>query len=141
MTRTLRPPPPTPVDDHVSTATLVTRLVEQSSQLLRDELMVARFELVAKAKGLGVGAGLLAGAAVLGLAGAAGALVTGGLAIALALPGWLAALIITAALLTVAGLLARVGLASLKRGLPPVPTQAVSGVQQDLQTVREARHR
>jgi hypothetical protein len=68
------------------TAELVHRLSEQVSTLVRDELALARIEMVEKGKRAGKGAGLLGGAGVLALYGVGALLVTAGAALSLAMP-------------------------------------------------------
>jgi len=56
-----------------------------------------------------------------------------------AVPGWLSALIIGIAVLAVAGILALFGKKKLQSATPPMPTEAVQGLKQDVQTVKEHR--
>ena len=53
---------------------------------------------------------------------------------------WLAALIVGVVLLAVAGILALVGRSQVRQAAPPLPTEAVEGIKQDIQTVKERRH-
>ena len=77
-----------------STVDLVRRASEQFSNLVRDEIQLARTELTEKGKRAGMGAGMFGAAGVFALFGVA-ALLTGAiLGIALVLPAWAAALII-----------------------------------------------
>jgi hypothetical protein len=121
-----------------STADLISRATDQLSTLVRDELALARTELVTKGKRAGLGGGLL---------GAAGALALYGLGLLLALavvllhlvwPAWLAILVVTVVVLAVAGAAALAGRAQLRRAVPPVPTLAGEGVAADVQTVKDA---
>lgn len=125
----------------VSTGELVRRLSAQLSELFRRELELARTELTAKGKRAGAGAGLAGAGGVVALFGV-GALVAAAIAgLATVVPVWLSALIIGVALLVVAGILALVGRGRLRRATPPVPEQAVQGVQSDVDAVRNAVHR
>jgi len=54
--------------------------------------------------------------------------------------GWLAALIVACALFAGAGLCALVGRKQVKRAVPPVPEEAISGVRGDIETVRQGVH-
>ena len=67
-----------------STAQLVSQMSEQVSTLVRDELALARVEMVEKGKRAGTGAGLLGGAGVLAMYGVGALLVTIGAALATA---------------------------------------------------------
>jgi MFS family permease len=125
----------------VSTGELVRRLSTQLSELFRRELELARTELTAKGKRAGAGAGLAGAGGVVALFGV-GALVASAIAgLATVVPVWLSALIIGVVLLLVAGVLALVGRGRLRRAAPPVPEQAVQGVQSDVSAVRNAVHR
>jgi hypothetical protein len=124
-----------------STGELVRRLSAQLSELVRRELYLARTELATKGKRAGAGAGLAGAGGVVALYGV-GALVTAAIAgLATVVPVWLSALIVGVVLLFVAGVLALVGRRRLREATPPVPEQAVRGVQDDLATVKNAVHR
>ena len=132
-----------PADDlsSASTGELVRRLSTQLSELVRRELELARTELAAKGKRAGAGAGLAGAGGVIALFGV-GALVAAAIAgLATILPVWLSALIVGVVLLLVAGVLALAGRSQLQRATPPVPEQAVQGVQDDVAAVKGAVHR
>ena len=57
------------------------------------------------------------------------------------LPGWLAALIVAVVLFAVAGVLALVGKKDVAAASPPLPTQAIAGVQADVATVKQGLSR
>jgi uncharacterized membrane protein YqjE len=123
-----------------STADLVNHAAAQISTLVRDELTLAKLELAEKGKRAGIGGGLFGGAAVLGLYGV-GLLVT--LAVVLldlAWPLWLAVLVVMVVVFAAAGVAALVGKNQLKAATPPVPGDAIAGVQTDVQTVKTAVH-
>ena len=125
----------------VSTGELVRRLSAQLSELFRRELELARTELTTKGKRAGAGAGLAGAGGVVALFGV-GALVAAAVAgLATVVPVWLSALIVGVVLLLVAGVLALVGRGRLRGAAPPVPEQAVRGVQSDVSAVRNAVHR
>ncbi|MHA6625609.1 phage holin family protein [Pseudonocardia sichuanensis] len=137
-------PGPHGAHESLSTATtgeLVQRLSTQVSELIRRELDLARAELGAKGKRAGAGAGLAGAGGVVALFGV-GALVAAAIAgLATVVPVWLSALIIGVVLLLVAGVLALAGRSQLRQATPPVPEQAVHGVQEDVATVKGAVHR
>jgi hypothetical protein len=85
----------------------------------------------------GIGAGLAGAAGVVALLGAGTLVACAVLLLALVLPAWAAALIVGAALLLVAGLMGAVGRSQLKRAAPPVPREAMDGIEQDVQVVKE----
>jgi hypothetical protein len=129
------PPPSDPAQ--ASTGQLIGQLTEQLGRLVRDEARLAQAEVTQKAKRLGIGAGLFSGAGLFAFLGLAVLVATAVLALAHVLPDWLAALIVAVALFAVAGVLALVGRKDLAQGTPPVPTQAMAGVQADIATVKK----
>ncbi|WP_181783785.1 phage holin family protein [Pseudonocardia pini] len=126
---------PTPAAE-ASTAQLVRQLTEQVRTLVTDEVELAKVEMTAKGKALGVGAGL-AGAGTIVLLGGGLALIAAAIAaLALVLPVWAAALIVGALLLIVGAVLALAGKKQITEGAPPVPTKAIDSTKQDVETLR-----
>jgi uncharacterized membrane protein YqjE len=124
--------------DEPSTGELVSRLSEQVSRLVRDELALARVELVEKGKRAGIGAGLFGGAGMFAAYGVGVLITTLILALALVWPAWLAALVVGVLLLAVAGVVALVGKKQVSQATPPVPTEAVQSAKADVQAVKAA---
>jgi Putative Actinobacterial Holin-X, holin superfamily III len=122
-----------------STGELFSRLSEQMSTLVRDELRLAQLDLTERGKRVGIGAGALGGAGAVAYLGAATLIAAAVLGLTEALPAWLSALIVGLVLLAVAGGLALFGKNKVQSGTPPVPTEAVEGLKQDVQTVKEHR--
>jgi Putative Actinobacterial Holin-X, holin superfamily III len=118
-------------------AELVKQLSEQTSRLARQEVELAKAELVTKGKRAGVGAGMFGGAGVFGLysAGALTAAVV--LALATAVTAWLAALIVGVALAAIAGALALRGRTKVQQAIPPVPEQATESVKEDVEWAKQ----
>ena len=138
MTERLRPDgggPDVAVED-ASSAQLVSRLTQQSTELIRSELRLAQAEMTEKAKHAGVGAGLFGGAGLVALYGVGALVATAILALALVLPAWLAALIVTVVLFAVAGIVALVGRKQVSQATPAAPEQAIDGVKRDIATVK-----
>jgi VIT1/CCC1 family predicted Fe2+/Mn2+ transporter len=133
------PPAPTPRD--ASTGQLIGQLTEQLSRLVRDEARLAQAEVSQKAKKLGVGAGLFGGAGLMAFLGLAVLIAAAVLALDLVLPAWLAAVVVAVVLFAVAGVLALVGKKDVAQAAPPVPTQAIAGVQADIATVKQGLSR
>jgi uncharacterized membrane protein YqjE len=106
------------------------------STLIRDEIAQIKNELVEKLKQAGIGIGLFAGAAVFGIGGALTLLTTIIAVIALWLPVWLSALIVTVVLFVLAGILALLGLGRVKKGVPPVPKDALDSVKTDVKAFK-----
>lgn len=125
----------------VSVGELVRQASTQMSDLVRQEMRLARAEMTQKGKRAGLGggmfggAGLLSGIALLALTGAAIA------AIALVLPVWASCLIMAGALLAVAGVMALMGRRELRRAVPPTPREAIDGVRADVEEIKERAHR
>ena len=126
-------------DTHdTSTGDLVSRLAEQVSTLVRDELALARAEMVQKGKRAGAGAGLLGGAGVLALYGLGALFVTLVLVLDLWLPGWAAALIVGVLLFAVAGAVALIGKKQVQQATPPAPTEAARSAAADVAAAKAA---
>jgi cytochrome c biogenesis protein CcdA len=104
--------------------------------LLRSELELLKAELVEKAKHAGIGIGLVAGGAFFGFFTFAVLLTAAILGIATALPAWLAALIVGGALLIITAILVLIGVKQLKEGTPPVPTETIASVKQDVNAIK-----
>lgn len=132
------PRPPGPPTEELSVPQLLSRLTEQTTDLVRSEVRLAQAELQASVRHAGLGLGLLGGSGVLSVY-AGGTLVAAAvLALALVLPAWLAALAVGAALLLVVGILAITGVGQVKQAPPPLRASTDS-VREDVRTVQEAR--
>jgi Putative Actinobacterial Holin-X, holin superfamily III len=125
----------TPTDDkrNASTAELVKELSREVSQLVREEIALAKAEMTQKGKQAGIGAGMLSGAAVLALAAVGGSMAFLMLVLDLWMPGWVAALIVTIAYAAAAALLALRGKERISHATPPAPTQTIESVKEDVQ--------
>jgi MFS family permease len=128
--------------DH-SLADLARQVSDQTTDLVRHEVELAKAELRVKGKRAGVGAGMFGGAGALGFY-ALGALTAAAIAgIAEALPVWAAALIVAALYGAVAGILALRGKKKVQQATPPLPEQTVESVKEDVrytkQRAQEAR--
>ena len=112
---------------------LLKQLSQETTQLVHQELELAKAELQAKGKQAGAGAGMFGGAGALGLA-ALGAL-TACLILALdaVMPAWLAALLVAVVYGIIAFVLVKQGQAKLKAATPPVPTQTIETVKEDVE--------
>ncbi|HEX6744914.1 MAG TPA: phage holin family protein [Solirubrobacteraceae bacterium] len=128
--------------DH-SLADLARQLSNQTTELVRHEVELAKAELRVKGKRAGVGAGMFGGAGAVGLY-ALGALTAAIIAgIAEALPVWASALIVAALYGAVAGILALRGKKKVQQATPPLPEETVQSVKEDVrytkQRAQEAR--
>jgi hypothetical protein len=125
--------------DQHSIGELVKQLTEQTSELARREVELAKAEMNLKAKRIGIGAGAFGGAGLLGLF-AFGALTAALiLLLATAMEGWVGALIVAAAYAAIAGGLALVGRQKVEQATPPVPEQTIESTKADIdETKRRA---
>jgi MFS family permease len=126
-----------------SLADLARQLSDQTTELVRHEVELAKAELRVKGKRAGTGAGMFGGAGALGLY-ALGALTAAIIAgIAEALPVWASALIVAALYGAIAGILALRGKKKVQQATPPLPEQTVQSVKEDVrytkQRAQEAR--
>jgi MFS family permease len=126
-----------------SLADLARQLSNQTTELVRHEVELAKAELRDKGKRAGLGAGMFGGAGALGLY-ALGALTAAIIAgIAEALPVWASALIVAALYGAIAGILALRGKKKVQQATPPLPEETVQSVKEDVrytkQRAQEAR--
>lgn len=105
-------------------------VAQDTSQLVRAELDLAKAEVTAGIKANATGIGMLAAAAVMMWLAVQGLLIAAGFALALVVPAWASALIITAVLIVIAGIV--VFIATRKLGTPVSVDQAKSNVQEDV---------
>jgi uncharacterized membrane protein YqjE len=112
---------------------LLKQLSEQTTQLVHQELELAKAELTQKGKQAGAGAGLFGGAGAIGLA-ALGALTACFiLALNAIMPAWLAALLVAVVYGIIAFVLVKQGQAKMKAAGPPVPEQTIETVKEDME--------
>ena len=112
---------------------LLRQLSQETTQLVHQELELAKAELQQKVKQAGAGAGMFGGAGALGLA-ALGALTACFiLALNAVMPAWLAALIVAVVYGIIAYVLVKQGQAKLKAASPPVPEQTIETVKEDVE--------
>jgi hypothetical protein len=112
---------------------LLKQLSQETTQLVHQELELAKAELQQKGKQAGAGAGMFGGAGALGLA-ALGALTACFiLALNAIMPAWLAALLVAVVYGIIAFVLVKQGQAKLKAAGPPVPEQTIETVKEDVE--------
>ena len=110
-------------------------------ELIEAEIASLKTEIIGKLKAAGIGAGFLVTAGVFAFFATLVLTAAGVLALALVLPAWAAALIVGGALLLLAGLAAAIGVGQLKHGVPPVPSDTIESVKEDVRVVRGLRKR
>jgi uncharacterized membrane protein YqjE len=119
-----------------SVADLTRRLSEQTTELVRKEVELAKAELAVKGKKAGMGAGMFGGAGLFGFFAFAGLTATFILALSTAVAPWLAALIVTVVYAAIAGVLALQGKNKVQEAGPPVPERAVDSTKEDVAWVK-----
>ena len=120
-----------------SVADLVKQLSEQSAELARKEIELAKAEVTEKAKRTGIGAGMFGVAGIMAVAAFGALTACFVLALNTALDGWLSALIVAGAYGVLAGGLALTGKTSIQKGTPPAPQQAVASTKEDVAWVKD----
>ena len=120
-----------------SAAELLRDLSQQTGDLVRQEMELAKAELREKGKAAGMGAGMFGGAGLVALY-AVGALTAAAiLGLAIVLDAWLAALIVGAAYGAIAGVLALTGKKKVEQATPPVPEQAIESSKEDVEWTKQ----
>lgn len=115
---------------------LLHELGDELGTLVRQEIALAKAELLEKSKPVAASAGMFGAGAMLGL-GAFGAITTAFIAaLALALPVWLAAVIVAVVYGIVAGVMAMTGKKTLQTAGPLVPEQTAESVKEDIEWVK-----
>jgi uncharacterized membrane protein YqjE len=122
-----------------SLGTLVSDLSAQIPELIRSEIRLAQAEVAEKGKRAGVGIGMFSVAGLLGFFGLGVLITTFVLLLDLVLPAWAAALIVAVVLFAVAGIAAVVGKNKVSEVGSPAPERALSGIKQDIATVKGDR--
>jgi uncharacterized membrane protein YqjE len=118
---------------HESVPELVKDLTRDISELVRQEIELARVEMTQKGKKAGLGVGMFGGAALLGMAVVGGSMATVIILLDLAMPLWLASLITTLLYAGAAGVLALRGRDELRETGAPVPQRTKESVKEDVQ--------
>src|SRR5690606_37735260 len=105
---------------------------DQSNELARKEIALAKAELELKADRIGLGARAFGGGGILALLAAGTLTATVILALAEAMDAWLAALIVTVVYLAAAGVMALVGRRRFQQAMPPAPERAIESSRRDV---------
>jgi uncharacterized membrane protein YqjE len=112
---------------------LVKDLSRDISDLVRQEIELARTEMMEKGKQAGIGVGMVGGAALMAAAALGGSMATMIIVLDLWMPLWLAALITTVLYGAVAAVLALRGRDELKQTGAPIPEKAKESIKEDIQ--------
>jgi uncharacterized membrane protein YqjE len=116
-----------------SVSELIKDLSRDISDLVRQEIELARAEMMEKGKKAGMGAGMFGGAALMGAAAVGGSMATIVIVLDLWMPLWLAALITTVVYAAVAAVLAMRGRDELRQTGTPIPEKTKESVKEDIQ--------
>lgn len=116
-----------------STADLLRQLSQQTGDLVRKEMELAKAEVREKGRAAGLAGGMFGGAGLVALFGVGALTAAAILALATAVDGWLAALIVGLVYLAVAGVLALTGKKKVERATPPLPEQAIESTKEDVE--------
>lgn len=127
---------PTQETENASLGATTKQVAEHASSLARLEVELAALELKRKLQALGIGLGLGAGAALFAvfMLGFLFATIAAGLATVM--PTWLALLITTGILLVLAAVLGLLARASIQKGTPPVPEQAIEEAKRTTEALK-----
>jgi uncharacterized membrane protein YqjE len=115
------------------TGELLRELSQQTTELVRQEIELAKAELGEKGKQAGLGAGMFGGAGLFGVGAFAALTTTIIAALDRAMALWLAALIVAVVYGIVAAVLAQRGKQKVQEVGAPVPEQARDSVKEDVQ--------
>ena len=118
-------------------AELLRDLSQQTGDLVRQEMELAKAELRVKGKAAGIGAGMFGGAGVVALYGVGALTAAAILGLAIILDAWLAALLVGVGYLAVAGILALTGKKKVEQATPPVPEQAIESTKEDVEWTKQ----
>lgn len=115
------------------TGELLRELSQQTTELVRQEIELAKAELGEKGKQAGLGAGMFGGAGLFGVGAFAALTTTIIAALDRAMALWLAALIVAVVYGIVAAVLAQRGKQKVQEVGAPVPEQTRDSVKEDVQ--------
>jgi uncharacterized membrane protein YqjE len=118
---------------------LVHDLSEQTSQLVRSEVELAKAELAEKGKRAGLGVGLFSAAGLLAFFGTAVLIAALVLALALAVPAWAAALVVAVLLFAGAGVVGLLGRNKVAEATPPKPERTMENLPKDVAAIKGER--
>jgi hypothetical protein len=120
-----------------SASELLRDLSQQTGDLVRQEMELAKAELRVKGKAAGLGAGMFGGAGLVALFGIGALTAAAILALAIVLDAWAAALVVGAGYLALAGILALIGKSKVSQATPPVPEQAIESSKEDVEWTKQ----
>ncbi|HEY8912393.1 phage holin family protein [Lacisediminihabitans sp.] len=115
---------------------LIADLPRLLAELVKDELEQLKQEMLAKLRHAGVGVGLFVAAGLFAFFLMAVLIAAAILGLAVVLPGWAAALVVAGLLLVIVAILVGIGVAQVKQGMPPAPTETITSVKKDVNAIK-----
>lgn len=122
--------------DDRSLGDLFADLSRQTSQLIHQEVTLAKTEMTEKATHAGKNVGFMAAGGMIVYAGFLALLTTIIILIARVLPWWLSALIVGVVVLAIGAILVNMGLQALKHG-NPAPHETIETLKEDKRWMKE----
>lgn len=127
--------------DEQPVAELVSQLTEQMTQLVRDEVQIARAEFTEKGKHAGRAAAMFGGSALLAFYGGEVLIGSARAGLDRIMPRWGSALLVSGALFGAAGAAAAAGWRELEQVTPVVPDALATNLSRDVETIKENAQR
>jgi membrane protein len=124
--------------DEPSISDLLSRVVGETTTLIRQELTLAGTEIAAKAGQAGMGAGLVGAAGIVAVLAVLAMTAAFVLLLATVLPAWVAGLAVAAVYGFVGGLLVLRGRKKVEEAAPPVPEHAIAAIKTTREMVQQA---
>lgn len=118
---------------------LMKELANETSTLVRQELDLAKAEMVQKGKQAGLGVGMFGGAGIVAFVAFLALTACFIAALATGMSTWLAALIVAIVYAAIAGALALMGRTRVKDATPPVPEQTVDTLKEDVEWAKSQK--
>ena len=115
---------------------LIADLPRLLAELVKDELEQLKQEMLAKLRHAGVGVGLFVAAGLFAFFLMAVLIAAAILGLAVVLPCWAAALVVAGLLLVIVAILVGIGVAQVKQGMPPAPTETITSVKKDVNAIK-----
>lgn len=115
---------------------LFADLASETSNLVRQEMQLAKTELTQKVSSAGKDAGLIGAGGALAYAGLLALLAAAVIGLGQLIPMWLSALIVGLVVLGVGYVLIQRGLSGLKR-IDPTPRETIQTIKEDVEMVKE----
>ncbi|GAC1360770.1 MAG: hypothetical protein NVSMB31_20800 [Vulcanimicrobiaceae bacterium] len=123
--------------DEESFPQTLKQLAEDLSVMVRSDLEAARIEMLEKVKTAGLGAGMLSGSAVTAALTMFSLTILGMVGLSAIMKPWIAVLVVTLFWGAATAVLALMGKNKLHEAGPPIPTQTIEKVKDDIEIAKE----